>query len=300
MSKRTKRTFCFLMILMIVVGTVGIPTGASYSDLLEYNPRLADFGITEERYNRMPMSHKEIYGNIEFAAKEECVTEQVTKYFFVPAEPYVPQSTYGAKDLIQERPYIEVSKEEYESVVSYSNMDERLQNPDSTSGTWYSLLTEVAYMGTQDGNDCFILSNTLSVLPLEFGGARENTYTGFLAGGLNALCSPISGTEIFDQENVYFNSSEDLPTVYEAPHKGAGYGFDFTVDSLMREANLSMSFLFEPNTTTVKLIDAYGFAGYWRTDNELDASISIGGPSISIAPTLNLYRASDTHAQMRR
>lgn len=84
--------------------------------------------------------------------------------------------------------------------------------------------------------------------------------------------------------------------VESAPFKGYGYAFDFGIANTIRDIEVTMTYQVMPNTN-LKILDAYGFAGYWK--GTVVPSISIG-PGLKISFSFDEKRipADDTHVQL--
>lgn len=265
------------------------------------NPELERLGISEETYSQFPLEKKELYADIHIMD-----SASDTKYFKVE-QLSTPNNINEDSETIVPEVLVEISEQEYEVVkerIESGNKDEsRLVNPDEESGTWYKMTTEVLYVDNSGGLKRYSLVNKVEIITNELDQVGGTTsHKAYIAGGLNSLCSPISGSEVMTKwQTNTLTGQTDRFDEFTAPFKNQGYGFDFGISAFSTKCDVTMTFLFT-TLQDINIIDAYGFCGYWDRaftgSVGIDIGMEINGPSISITPTTYLVKANDTHAQM--
>ena len=268
-------------------------------DELEYNPSLRAAGVSPEAFADFPAEKKAMYANLEIL---ETVT--TTKYYKVVSASDEEVCTYSdiSAKAEGENIFIEVSENEYKNAKSIMMSEENaggvspnLVNPDTASGTWYEIETKVSKASSGQ----YLLEMYVEIIGDKLDEGLRSDHKGYIAGGVNTDCSPISGSEYLHRTLMpILGSNPDSDSYYDAPYKGNGYGFDYSIGVMAKSCTLEMGFLFEPRKT-ITMIDAYGYCGYWDQTITGSISIDISGPSISVSPTTKLVKAPDTHAQIR-
>ena len=268
----------FLSVL-ICLSFILIPSSLAYD--ISYYDALDEIGISKEMYDGMPSNKKAFYSNLNIGESVSSVTY------------YHSIDTLSTLNTLEEVSETDFRLAERAILNKDSSIAPALVNPDDSSGTWYEMETTVASVD----DDRYSLVINLYVICDDVKGLLGGG-TGYVAGGVNSLCSPISGSEVFYREITSITGYEESEYQLDAPHKGNGYGFDYEITDLHKYNNITMSFLFE-ELQSVNLIDGYGFAGYWDTVLSPSISISATGASLNISPVSRLVEAIDNHAQMR-
>lgn len=258
-----------------------------------YSADLEQIGITAEDFAQFPMEKQMLYSDFHIL---HSVSE--TKYYRADEDEILNlNSSSGAPGEMTE-----VTKEAFDAAKGYarqaaSGMEPRIINSDRTSGVWYEMETTVAYAGTTDGLERYSLTVNISIVTGNLGPSLMGNYTAYVAGGINGLCSPVSGSEVFKRVITAFNGGQESEYIMRAPHKGGGCGFDFTIVDMSVTNDVSMTFLFTP-LQDLSMIDASGFAGYWNYKVHPNLSFNESGADLSVSPTKNLVEAAKNYVQI--
>lgn len=302
-----KRHFIsMLSVFGIIASNISMASASpSYNtDTNGYVPFFDAIGIPSEAYMSLPDETKAFYTDLEILD-----SDTVTKYFKVISEKD-NENVLSEPDNINvetEDILVEISQDEYELAESLVTASPNaLVNPDEVgnSNTWYKIETSVLEVSTStpgiEGDyGQYVLSMDVEIIGEKILTPFEDTYKGYIAGGINENCSPISGSEFMTETLVPVLGGPDQHTTYtDAPYGGGGCGFDFSIGVMAEKSIMHMAFMFEPNQP-VSIIDGYGFCGYWTKKPSVSISISLSGPSISVSPMSQLVKAPDTHAQLR-
>lgn len=240
-----RKSVVVLVVTAIMVNLLMTPASAETGS---GSPALVKIGITENAYVQMSVHTQILYSDLRFG---EAVTQ--IRYFRVIESNSAEAATYG---LSQGPLTIEVTEEEFNAgtAARKSTTSSAYVNPDQSSNTWYKLLVQIT---KEIGSKQYAVSVFLNIYHQGFPGLKPRTF--YIAGSVNSNMSPISGSE--SCYVIYKPNGEEHLT--RAPHKWTGYGFDFLVDSATHyNYTAGMTFLAEPNISTLTLVDAYGYAGW--------------------------------------
>lgn len=283
--KKTKRIISFFVGLCACLN-MNVAAFALENET-HYNPVLEELGISEEMFLEWPKEKRAFYQDI--VAINDSVSE--TKYF---KEVFV--SSYAEEE--ESTPVlVEVDRTEYEMGISGNLLTTAAEDTKQIEGSWYAMTTTLKTVDALNGARKYVVVNTLDIDKKLFNSINRS---GYLGVSVNSNTSPLSGSEFMRLSyTLGVSGQSDVETYNEAQHKyDGGYAFDFEIGGMMVSAQISMTFEIEPTVNGVRLLDGFGFAGYWNSVVVPTISIGSGGASLDITPQKGLVMSNNTHVQI--